>query len=190
MNKIDYPIIIKKVLPDSLFLSIRDEFKYTGWRLTNYSNGKDSNERVSWRLNEPNNKLLFQKCGSIIKLKLQKHLRQNLNLIRVHSNGSTFGQSTRFHIDFKNNDIWTFILFTEIDWNTQWGGEFVVYDPICQEYRYVPYIPNSGALIPSNWEHYGAAPNETTDNLRTTLAFSYSSSLDIVKQNDIVRYFL
>ena len=190
MNKIDYPIIIKKVLPDSLFLSIRDEFKYTGWRLTNYSNGKDSNERVSWRLNEPNNKLLFQKCGSIIKLKLQKHLRQNLNLIRVHSNGNTFGQSTRFHIDFKNNDIWTFILFTEIDWNTQWGGEFVVYDPICQVYRYVPYIPNSGALIPSNWEHYGAAPNETTDNLRTTLAFSYSSSLDMVKQNDIVRYFL
>ena len=68
--------------------------------ITNYSNGKDSNEKVSWRLNEPNNKLLFQKCGSIIKLKLQKHLRQNLNLIRVHSNGSTFGQSTRFCIDF------------------------------------------------------------------------------------------
>ena len=42
-----------------------------------------------------------------------------------------------------------------------------------KEYFYTPYIPNTGTLIPSNWHHYGQSPNMSTNNLRTTIAFSY-----------------
>lgn len=191
--KIDYPIIIKDVLPNSTFFSLRDEFKHVGWGLYNYSNNADKeNERISWKLNQPNNTLIMYQCASIIKLKLQKYLKQDLIFIRAHSNGATFGQTCRFHIDFNAKNVWTFVLFTEKEWNTQWGGEFITFDPDNQEYKYTPYIPNSGALIPSNWEHYGAAPNDTTDKLRTTVAFSYSSkqSYDDVKELSIVKSFL
>tara|TARA_Y100000004_G_scaffold88919_1_gene99737 strand:- start:33 stop:611 length:579 start_codon:yes stop_codon:yes gene_type:complete len=191
--KIEYPIIIKDVLPNSTFFSLRDEFKHVGWGLYNYSKNADrENERISWKLNQYNNTLIMYQCASIIKLKLQKYLKQDLIFIRAHSNGATFGQTCRFHVDFNEDDIWTFVLFTEKNWNTQWGGEFITLDPDNQEYKYTPYIPNSGALVPSNWEHYGAAPNDTTDKLRTTVAFSYSSkqSFDSVKNNSIVKSFL
>ena len=191
--KNNYPIVIKDVLPVSTFFSLRDEFKHTGWGLYNYSNNFDKeNERISWKLNETNDKLIFYQCASIIKFKLQKYLKQDLIFIRVHSNGATFGQTCRFHVDFNEDNVWTFVLFTEKNWNTQWGGEFITFDPINQEYKYTPYIPNSGALVPSNWQHYGAAPNDTTDKMRTTVAFSYASlqSFNDVKDYSIVNSFL
>ena len=189
---IEYPIIIKNVLPDSKFHSLRDEFMYSGWRLDNYSNGEASlDDKVSWQLGGSNYKLMVYECASLVKLKIQKYLKQDLILIKVHSNGNTFGQTQKFHIDFQTNDVWTFVLFTEENWNTQWGGEFVCFDGINKEYKYTPYVPNTGALIPSNWEHYGASPNECTGSLRTTMAFSYTSlqSYDYIKHLPVVKSF-
>lgn len=188
---IEYPIIIENILPDSKFHSLRDEFVYSGWRLDNYSYGPEMGDKASWQLTESNNKLILYECASIIKLKIQKYLKQDLILIKVHSNGNTFGQTQQFHIDFISDNIWTFVLFTEENWNTQWGGEFVSLDPTSKTYKYTTYVPNSGALIPSHWEHYGAAPNDRTSNLRTTMAFSYTSlqSYDSIKDLPVVKTF-
>ena len=82
-------------------------------------------DRVNWQLNGGCTELIFFKCASTIKLKLQKHLK-NLTFIGNHSNGSAFGQGK--YIDFDEDDVWTFVLFTEDTWDTQWGGEFVVRD--------------------------------------------------------------
>ena len=88
--------------------------------------------------------------------------------------------------------MWTFVLFTEENWNTQWGGEFVTQDPVSKEYKYVSYIPNNGTLVPSNWLHYGKSPNSYTDQLRTSVAFSYTSiqSFEYMKEKSIVKSFL
>jgi hypothetical protein len=64
-------------------------------------------------------------------------------------------------------------LFTELEWDTQWGGEFVCQHPDTKEYFYTPYIPNTGVLIPSWWQHCGHPPFPCTDKIRTTVAFSY-----------------
>ena len=188
---IEYPIIIENILPDSKFHSLRDEFVYSGWTLDNYSYGPEIGDKASWQLTESNNKLILYECASIIKLKIQKYLKQDLILIKVHSNGNTFGQTQQFHIDFISDNIWTFVLFTEENWNTQWGGEFVSLDPTSKTYKYITYVPNSGALVPSHWEHYGAAPNERTSNLRTTMAFSYTSlqSYDSIKDLPVAKTF-
>lgn len=191
---IEYPITIKNVLPDSKFYSLRDEFDHIGWKLDNRSYPTaQSGDKVSWMLNEPNNTLMMFECALIIKLKIQKYLKEDLVLIKIHSNGSTSAQTQKFHRDFDPPNIWTFILFTEEKWNTQWGGEFV-----CEsndgKYFYTPYIPNSGVLIPSEWEHYGSSPNVHTGYLRTTLAICYATpdSLPtlIDKYPDIVNRFL
>lgn len=191
----NYPIVLKDVFSSQKFFQLRDEFKYGKWQLNNYSDPKHdekSEERVFWTMENIWENITIYECASIIKLKIQKYLQQNLFFIRAHSNGSTFGQSSRFHIDYESDDIWTFILFTEKNWNTQWGGEFVVYNPIEEEYNYTSYIPNSGALIPSNWQHYAMSPNERTDKLRTTIAFSYCSteSFDRLKNLKSVKHFL
>jgi len=189
--KINYPIIIKDVLPTSTFFSLQDQFRYSGWGLYNYSNNFDKeNERISWKLNEPNDMMIMFQCASIIKLKLQKYLKQDLIFIRAYSNGSTFGQTCRFHIDFEEDDVWTFVLFTEKNWNTQWGGEFVCYDG--KEYSYVPHIPNAGVLIPANWEHYGSCPNELANCSRTSIGFSFAETdrLNQVLHHKVVRSFI
>lgn len=189
----NYPFTLNSVLPTQQFFSLRDEFLYTGWSLTNYSGYKVSeSDKLSWKLNEPNNKLIIYQCASIIKLKLKKYLQQELVFFRAHSNGQTFGQDTEFHLDFHEDDVWTFVLFTEDYWNTQWSGEFVALDPTTNQYKYTTYIPNTGVLIPSNWLHCGMAPNRFTDKLRTSIAFSYSSlqSFESIKEKKISKSFL
>lgn len=185
----NYPIIIKNVLSDHTFFSLNDEFKI-GWQLTNLSYPKNSSnnttkseERLSWTLTSTNGLIIF-KCASIIKLKIQKYLKTNINFIRAHINGHTFGQCGQFHIDYDEDDVWTFVFFCSPLWDVNWGGEFVFFDPENKEYRYVPYIPNTGCLIPANWEHFGSSPNEKTDKLRTTIGFSFCTDniFDTVKK--------
>jgi len=194
MKIIDYPIIMKDVLSVQDFITLHDEFKYTGWNLNNkaYTDGKKEDDRLGWQSNQRLNNLHVFKCGSIIKLKLKKILKQDLILIRCHSNGQTTGQTSKFHIDYNADNIWTVILFLCKDWNTEYGGEFTVHNHHTNEYKYVPYIPNTAALIPSNWYHKGSDPNVTCDKLRMTAAFSYSSieSFDTVKHLKGVQRFL
>lgn len=193
----NYPIIMNDVLPLSEFFCLRDEFKHKGWSLNNYSyklkKMNVAEDRINWQLHGGCTGLIFFKCATTIKLKLQKYLKQNLTFIRAHSNGSTFGQGGKFHIDFDEDGVWTFVLFTEDNWDTQWGGEFVVRDPESLEYKYVPYIPNSGVLISSNWQHMGSSPNIFTETLRTTIAFSFcadESLNSVLKNSKVARKFV
>jgi hypothetical protein len=168
---LDYPFVIKDVLPIKKFISLRDEF-VDGWTLINSSDNKVHDQYKNfWGIGEQNT-LPIMDAAVITKLKVQKYLKTNLRLIKCHINGQTFGQTGRFHTDFPETNIWTFVLFCADYWETNWGGEFVCYNPIQNQYRYVPYIPNTGCLIPSNWEHYGSAPSQM-GVLRTSLAFGF-----------------
>tara|TARA_B100000073_G_scaffold247877_1_gene208175 strand:- start:1253 stop:1849 length:597 start_codon:yes stop_codon:yes gene_type:complete len=180
---LEKPVIIKDVLEVDLFQDLWLEMnKYTKWSLTNFSYGKTvGDQQVSWGLMPKNDSILWYKAASIIKLKLLRHLRQKIQLCKLHFNAQTRGQISEFHKDFDEENCWTFVLFTESEWNTQWGGEFVSQHSITGEYFYVPYIPNSGALIPAHWHHYGMSPNAVTDKARTTIAFSYMAVDDLDK---------
>ena len=94
-------------------------------------------------------------AATTILLKVKRYLRQDIRLLRIHSGAKYFGCEPAFHTDFKEDYCFTFVLFTNRYWNTNWGGEFIAQNPITNEYNYVPYIPNNGVLVPSNWEHTG-----------------------------------
>lgn len=170
---LDKPVVIKDVLDIDLFIHLNDTMNmYMRWKLNNRSYaGKE--HVVSWGTFPRNGELLFFKAATIIKLKLLKHLRHKIQLVKIHYNGQTSGQTSEFHSDFDEDLCWTFVLFTEKEWDTQWGGEFVCQHPETDEYFYVPYIPNTGVLIPAHWQHMGQPPIPCTDSLRTTVAFSY-----------------
>lgn len=176
--------LITDVLPVELFFTLQDNWKYCGWHLDNKSYEGDS---ICWGLgkNYRNDNLSWFKAATIIKLKCQKYIKRPIQLTRIHVNGQTRGQYTSFHVD--NGDeknIWSFILFTESNWDVQWGGEFVCKNPVRNNYEYFTYTPNAGVLIPSYWEHYGQSPNQTTDKLRTTVAFMYQESSSLQKRID------
>jgi len=181
MVGLEYPIIVNNVLPLTTIKSLHEYFEPskrgqtsgTGlavWTLNNRSYGDD--DPVSWQ-HPLRTDLIFLECASIIKLKMMRHLRRDLKLCKIHVNGQTCGQNTIFHKDYIYNDVWTFVYFNQIFWDQTWGGEFVCQDPKSKQYKYVPYICNTGCFIPSNWEHRGASPNHNTDRLRTTIAFSF-----------------
>jgi len=187
----DKPFEISNVLKYETFCSVNSQM--IDWAYINKSY-KDSDD-IAWGQynNEISSNLVYYKAATDIKYKIQKELKKDLVVCKMHTNAQTFGKRSNFHKDFRVKECWTFILFTELHWNTQWGGEFV-----CEsndgKYFYTPYIPNSGVLIPSEWEHYGSSPNVHTGQLRTTLAICYATpdSLPtlINKYPDIVNRFL
>lgn len=177
----DKPIHFTEVVNPTLFKTLEDDLT-DSWMLNNQSYDGDG---TSWGLRYTHDKISFFEAASVIKLKILKHVREKIQLIKIHANGQTSLQKASFHFDFHQKKVWTFILFTENNWNTQWGGEFISQNPETKEYHYTPYIPNSGVLIPSHWDHYGASPNAYTDQLRTTLAFCYAElkTVDEIIQN-------
>jgi hypothetical protein len=189
----NYPINFKNVIDGHTFFGIRDMFKYERWIMTNgtseydRTNGFESNSqytRKSWLIPREilNSDLNCIEAAITIKYKIKQKIKKDIELIRIHSNGQTREQLTEFHGDFTYDgsnsgpsplDRLTFILFTEQFWDTEWGGEFICQNPKTKEYHYTPYIPNSGVVVPSHWQHKGSSPNGSTDRLRTTLAFFY-----------------
>ena len=168
----NYPIKMSNVLPDRLFESIQDEL--IDWRLTNQSYNDDDPIFWTQSLNYKNTNIVFREAQTIIKYKLMKVLRRPLNSFRIHTNLATSGQKgSVFHTDDFNPGRLTFVLFANSNWDVQWGGENVVYNPHLEEYCYTTFIPNYGACFPSDWEHYGASPLSHTDEPRVSIAFLY-----------------
>ena len=200
----DRPIIFKNVLDSELFFSVHETMhNHLIWDINNlsYNNGS-----ASWGLerDKRNTELIFFKVASIIKLKcVQKHIKKKLQLTSIMYNGQTSGQKSEFHRDSPtlgphDDSVWTFVLFTEKFWNTQWGGELVVQYPIKDEfdYFYAPYIPNNGVLLKSGWDHFGSSPNHCTDNVRTTVGYTFTETNVIDERlkmpfgDEVMKYFL
>ena len=170
----EYPIRLLDVLNNKNYIALNDDLtKYSTWSLINrpYSDKEIKKfwSTMKWDTQTPT---LFN-ISTIINLKIKKYLRRNIRLCNIHINGQTSCQESQFHIDFPMNNVWTFVLFCGYGWNVSWRGEFICQNPETKEYDYVPFIPNSGVLIPSNWQHVGTAPNTITDNFRMSVAFSY-----------------
>ena len=172
------PVKINDVLPLNYFWSLHDdlnEWTYANTSAFSINKVTGSFKERTWGKSCRNNLIHFE-CSSYVKMKIKKHIREDLKLIKIHFNAQTSFQETAFHTDFDEDLVWTFILFSEPEWSTEWGGEFVVFNPNTEQYCYFPYHPNSGVLIPSNWDHKGTSPNSLTNSLRTTVAFTYCSS--------------
>jgi len=167
----NYPFVLHNVLPERRFVDLYS-YLLPGWSMNNYSD-KESGTKTLWGKDLPSNDLPFLWAGVHLKYQVEKIIRKRLQLIRAHPNGQTTGQEGHFHIDYPDEEILTAVLFTQISWNTQWAGELVILNPDTKRYTYVPYIPNSAAVFPASWDHYGMCPNSLTDKLRTSIGFAY-----------------
>ena len=155
-----------------MFEQLLDELKT--WDLINSSINESS--KFWGRYPQDTNHTVFRNAQTYIKLKIQRDLGYKIvENLDYHVGATTASQKgSIFHQDFTDrDDRFTFVLYMAPTWNTQFGGETVVYDPFKGEYVYSPYIPNGGVVFPAHWDHYGAAPNSYSDQLRITAAFRY-----------------
>lgn len=168
------PIRITNVVPQHTYDSLQDEYHHSGWNLGNKSyNDKGQRDGLTMASLPANRPIIFS-IASYIKLKIQRYVKHDLHFIRAHVNGYLYGQTGGWHSDFIEPRTYTFVMFTHPTWHMQWGGEFVCYDEVVSQYKFFPAIPNTGVLIPASWDHYGAAPNEYANCMRTTIGFSFS----------------
>ena len=142
----NFPIEFYDVLNCDLFDAVIDELDSDVWALNNAS---EMGLSKAWGMKNTHDRLLFFNVASYIKLKILKHIRQKLHLIKIHANGQTALQKGGFHHDFAQEHVWTFVLFTNDNWDIQWGGEFVCVDPKTGQYHYLSVPQNYGA-IPSH----------------------------------------
>ena len=172
----NFPLVLVDVLPRRTFSSLNHHLNWEGWLRTNVDN--DTSTSVSWSQQDENN-LLFYDVAITIKLRIKKFLQCDLSVVKIHVNGQTMGQLSSFHKDSLWDDVWTVVLFTNDDWNVNYGGEFTLYNPAIAQYQSVSYIPNSAVVFPSNWDHKGACPLVPQAGLRTSLAITYCKSSDL-----------
>ncbi len=170
MTNCNFPVVLKDALNLTKFTAVATDLM-VDWSFT---------EKTYTHQEQPDSfsqpykyTLSYIDAASYIKYKIQKLIKKNINLCKVNINGQVTGQNSDIHIDYEDNYFWTFVLFTTPKWNLSWGGEFMCYDPLNNKYNYVPYIPNSGVLFPSHWDHIGFGPNNKTSSMRTSLAFCF-----------------
>ena len=172
----NFPIRFKNVLTKKDFIYLQDDLRE--WHLNNFSNMKTKEYDYSKKFFgqvDRENLMHFWKASTTISLKVKLTLKKKLHIIRLQSGGKLFGTSPNFHVDYSEQyGCYTFVLFTCMHWDTNWGGEFIAQDPETSEYKYVPYIPNTGVLIPSHWQHTGSPPLTNEAGIRTSVAFMYA----------------
>ncbi len=183
----------KDILDKTLFLSLNDELtKYARWELNNWTAIEDMPEDLIWNLERHEYySAVFYKVATIIKLKVLKYIKKDIRLVRIYSNGQTCHQRSYFHTDFDPEYYYTFILFSNLHWDANWGGHFICHNPITDTYDYTSYVPNCGVLIPAYWSHTGNSPNVNTHEFRTTLAFSFIETenlRDCVFDKELIRF--
>lgn len=173
------PIEFANVLPEELHSDLYMHLYKKGWRLKNRSHSKSKRFWTQYQADNPD----FKKASKIVLDKIKEHTNRNIKCVRIHCNGQTAGQDGTAHTDFVDDEVWTFIYFSNLNWDVRMGGGFNVLNPKLQQHQYYHYAPNYGVLIKSNWPHWGDCPNFHTDELRTSIAFSYTVS----KKYDTIR---
>jgi|TARA_Y100000015_G_scaffold8529_1_gene8065 hypothetical protein len=164
----DLPLRIDSALNEKTFLSLKQDLLW--WSLSTYSSDKSKKFFMSYH---PEDVLPFYNVSIDLKFRFKKHLKKDITLIRIHTNGQVTESYSNFHTDYSMEGTYTAVLFTERKWNTDWGGELVVQNPETKQYHYYAYIPNTVVLFPANWQHCGRSPNRHTTRMRTSIAFSY-----------------
>ena len=124
----------------------------------------------------------FLSVAPIIKFYIKKIIKPTFDifLYRINTNIQYFANEGDFHLDspeFENGSRgwgWTFLTFTQNEWNSSWGGEFIVRNKQ-GKYIHAPYIPSQSILFNGGLEHRGSAPNVLTKKARTSIAWTFAN---------------
>jgi len=178
----DFVYKFDNILPLDLFYRAQDEFNpnYNNWNYKLESKiipeqnlhqhphrlglAKVSGDTLGWSLP-------LIEVGTYLKLITEHCLHNKYYLGRINTNIQSFGQESTYHVDGCGSD-WTFLVFMNSEWNSEWGGEFSIQMSENDYMGFVP-LPNSGILFKADMEHKGNAPNRLCMSFRYSIAFTF-----------------
>lgn len=94
----------------------------------------------------------------------------------VYANGHVFGTQGAIHQDSKEDDDYTFLLYSNLvydkvhKWKPEWGGKTIFFYGKDDCVYNIPK-PNTGVLFPANMPHYAESTTRHFQGLRITVAW-------------------
>lgn len=113
--------------------------------------------------------------SSKLKIIAEQTLKTKLDLVRINTNIQFFGQESMLHQDATSDNFWTFLVFFNISWLAEHGGEFLLIRPDNTTFLSLP-LPNRGILFKASLFHKGCAPNKFCGTPRFSVACTYKET--------------
>ena len=113
---------------------------------------------------------------------IKKLIGDNYKIDRAHFNGQFYGMSGEPHADGNAKNKYTFLIYTNKEWDFLWGGQTIFFDRymigeseeiIINSSNFKSYYPKpkSALFFPSNLMHYAERPTKQCYEMRLTLAY-------------------
>ncbi len=178
-QKADKVFFVEDVLSLKDFEAVADEFNplHNHWSFT--KSEQKGQAPAFGHLAESRGGLSLGECQKFIEigvkltLATQKILGRRARLVRINTNIQFPGQESNFHVDSSPEmRWWTFVLFANMGWDAEWGGEIII-NTKGRDYLGLPFLPNCGVLFDGSLPHKGSAPNCLCMTHRQSVAFSF-----------------
>lgn len=191
VHKEDHIFVWDQILETKNFLKYFQEFNdlHNNWRFNKIVSdsqepGKRETVELPWfgGLSKPydqqgiGDNLNLLDLSSRLKIIAEQTLRADLHLIRINTNIQFYGQESMLHQDALSDNFWTFLVFFNVKWLAEHGGEFMLIRSDNTTFSSLP-LPNRGILFRANLFHKGCAPNKFCGTPRFSVACTYGEVL-------------
>ena len=186
---------INNFFPDSIIDKIDAEIKETKWQY-----GWSSNPNIEfshWNMDfaktvAENSLDVSNRLPESIKSAwqyIQDTYYPNHRLIRCYANGHTYGVEGYPHTDSDKDGEYTIVVYMNIKWKREWGGETLIYDKNTIIHAEIPQR-NMALVFPGNQCHTSRGVTRICPELRITVMFKFATPLAIDPVRDQIQQFL
>jgi Rps23 Pro-64 3,4-dihydroxylase Tpa1-like proline 4-hydroxylase len=161
---------IKNFLPASTFERLLEFLKLEAkWSFTGRS--RDSDSESFWFAD-----LSDSFIPAEIEVALKRHEIIASKVHAVYANGQSRGQSGAFHVDSKDANVKTCLIYCNNEWKEEWGGVtlFNAPTPGSHDGIFITPEPNKAVIFEGRQRHMGSSPDADYAGLRVTIAFKFS----------------
>jgi Rps23 Pro-64 3,4-dihydroxylase Tpa1-like proline 4-hydroxylase len=168
-------LVIYNVFNDKERDALSQELNNYSWLLDNYSH--NITDRLFW-----SKRLFYPRysanryydsiiCKDIFKSRIEIATKQQVEILRVHHNGQTHGQSGNWHTDsgcHEPSDIVYSLVYFPIKWQPEYGGHLLV--KVNNEVQSILPEFNKGVIFRTTAEHLALEPSIYCKTMRESIS--------------------
>ena len=168
-------------LPQKMFDDIKPFLLQKKWGLS-LSNPNSQSHKVFWGMILDDGKFFAEDVFYLIK----KATKKNFKINQILANAQSTLQDGSPHTDSIDPKSKTFLIYSNAEWDYQWGGETIFFDRYrifdknkdkteeiinSTDIHQIYPVPNTAVYFPSNMIHYAMGPNRDFYGIRYTIAY-------------------
>ena len=103
---------------------------------------------------------------------MEQFCPEGYTMVRNMASANTFGLDGDIHTDWSHPDVSiTGVLYTDKEWEDNWGGETIFYYPDTEIAHAITYEPRKLIVFDSSIPHIGKGPQRRCKEMRSVMAF-------------------